>query len=266
MWCIYHVIALFLLFGCTTRSEEEEHRSGVRPEAQSNCPEGMAFIPGGEYLLGRTVEVSPWTSSQIEATAPDGYWALPNPAEKVTISEFCIDRFEYPNERGQLPRFDVNWDDSVALCRAAGKRLPTRLEWQAAAQGTSGRRYSYGNTFDEKRCNTEVDAGNFSGLAPAGKFKDCVSPEGVYDLDGNLSEWVATDWEGPWYDNKTWGGPSELARTLMGGTMWPGDVYGQDATSRHRHRTGERWRDDGFRCALTPGPAGGDPAPADSRR
>jgi formylglycine-generating enzyme required for sulfatase activity len=212
----------------------------------------MVMIPGGDFLLGRTIEVGEWIRLG-QSGAPEGYWSLPNPAARLPVQRFCIDVFEYPNRRGQMPRTSVGWEEARRLCQASGKRLPSRIEWQAAAQGREGRLYSYGSVFESGRCNTDAQTGDFSALAPAGSFPRCQTDLGVFDLDGNVSEWVEDDWEGPWYANHIWEAPEDGPKTMMGGTAWKGDVYGQDATSRHRHPPAQLWLDDGFRCAKSLG-------------
>ena len=245
---IYHVLAVLLLSACTGEPSEP---TAVVP---GSCPAGMIYIPGGDYVLGRTIEIPEW-DQQVTASAPPGFWTRPNPARKIAVTAFCIDQFEYPNKRGQVPKTRVSWVDATELCSGLGKRLPTRLEWQAAAQGPEGWLHSYGPKYDRARCNTEVEVGRFESIGASGNFPDCRSPLGVHDLDGNISEWVSDLWEGPWFDDEVWGAHAENPRTLMGGTAWPGDAYGQDSTSRHRHRPGEQWDDDGFRCAADPGPS-----------
>lgn len=91
-------------------------------------------------------------------------------------------------------------------------------------------------------------------VAAAGASPRCVTPEGVYDLDGNVSEWVDQPWDGapePFaragrVDPETW-------RTVRGGTMWSETFHGHDCTSAHGHiRSTFRGMDDGFRCCLSP--------------
>ena len=60
----------------------------------------MVQIPGGSYLLGRTVEVPEWQSER-QVRPPGPFWIRPNPSSPVEIASFCIDRFEYPNQKGE---------------------------------------------------------------------------------------------------------------------------------------------------------------------
>jgi formylglycine-generating enzyme required for sulfatase activity len=242
---IYHVLVVIFLSACNAGSQGAV--DGPGPSAPA-CADEMVLIPGGDYLLGRTITVPPWNPPS-DAVAPLGYWSLPNPAATVAVRAFCIDVFEFPNQRGVMPQANVSWNDATRLCAELGKRLPSRTEWQAAAQGKSGNLYSYGPEFEQSRCNTNATSGSFEAISPAGSFPRCASRLGVFDLNGNVSEWVLDDWAGPWQANALWGGPEARPKTMMGGTAWGGDIYGQDSTSRHRHPPHQRWKDDGFRCA-----------------
>jgi formylglycine-generating enzyme required for sulfatase activity len=86
-------------------------------------------------------------------------------------------------------------------------RLPTADQWERAARGTSGRRYPWGDGEPARHCNTcdrscrfqhfrngDVDDG-WQGTAPVEALSDCVGPEGVFDLVGNVAEWCQGDGE-----------------------------------------------------------------------
>ncbi len=175
------------------------------------------------------------------------------PTKTVALNSFCIDQYEFPNIKGELPRANVDWNEAKTLCESIGKRLCTANEWERACRGLNGRRYSYGDIYDGSICNTPIQ-GSGPGESPppvqvSGYYVNCHTPEGVFDLNGSMSEWVSDAWVGdpePFrrrakVDPKYW-------RTLKGGTMWSNTFYGQECTSQHGHQMGFKNIDDGFRC------------------
>jgi len=102
------------------------------------------------------------------------------------------------------PVVQINWFGARAYCQWRGARLPTEAEWEKATRGTDGRFYPWGNIFDGGRLNfcdgncslswasTDNDDG-YSRTAPVGSYSDGVSPYGLYNMAGNVSEWVE-DW------------------------------------------------------------------------
>lgn len=217
---------------------------GAGPTGHSGpCPAGMVQIDAGDARLGVRSHRQPWQGS----------------ARTVALAAYCVDTYEYPNVAGATPKAFVTFDEAQAWCAAAGKRLCTGDEWERACRGPQGRLHPYGDVRDPTACNTPIEGtgplpGRAAPVSVAGAFPRCVTPEGVFDLGGNLSEWVDEPWAGvpePFaprakVDPETW-------RTLRGGTMWSQTFYGQDCTSAHGHpRSTLRSTDDGFRCCLTP--------------
>lgn len=104
---------------------------------------------------------------------------------------------------GALPSTCITWFQAEQACRLAGKRLLTNQEWQAAVAGTADP-----NDADDQS-TTCVTAGDFA--APSGSRAKCVSQWGVYDLVGNVWEWVA-DWINPAMGCQSW--PSEYGSDI----------------------------------------------------
>jgi formylglycine-generating enzyme required for sulfatase activity len=137
------------------------------------------------------------------------------PAEMAPVPGHaaCIDRYEAslgPGERGEAdgramtakaisragakPAVQVSQLQARAACALAGKRLCLRAEWTAACRGgDAGRKYPYGSKYEPRRCHDRPLAKRRGVVAPlaTGSLKRCRTPAGVYDLSGNVWEWLA---------------------------------------------------------------------------
>jgi hypothetical protein len=98
---------------------------------------------------------------------------------------FWVDRFEHPNHLGATPAAALDFSAAAAGCAGQGKRLCTLAEWQRACAGSSAA--------SPLRADACVVGGAAPGPLQSGAWPSCVSPDGVFDLLGNVAEWV----EGP---------------------------------------------------------------------
>jgi hypothetical protein len=111
---------------------------------------------------------------------------IPPGKEDRPFFKVCIDKYEYPNVKGSVPINNISFDDASAECEKAGKRLCTVDEWEWACSGLEKYPYSYGFLLKENYCNRD---GNKS-IEPSGSRDKCVGKFGVYDMVGNIFEWV----------------------------------------------------------------------------
>lgn len=102
------------------------------------------------------------------------------------------------------PVVGICWFEARAYCAwlsaQTGQtfRLPTEAEWEAAARGQQGRRYAFGDDFDETRCNTFET--HIRQTTPIGVFPGGETPEGVVDMTGNTWDWTSSQYQDYPYD------------------------------------------------------------------
>ena len=116
-----------------------------------------------------------------------------------------IDAYEYPNAKGEWPQ-PASFFQAARLCAAEGKRLCSPSEWRTACQ--AGQMRSFSSTddlaaydsrdhFGVRFCNvpgsifSQFSSDPAEQLAPSGSFPNCGGATGVFDLTGNMDEWVA---------------------------------------------------------------------------
>lgn len=194
---------------------------------------------------------------------------------------FCIDRYEYPNQKGAHPPVMVNAWDAAALCHKQGKRLCWDSEWTIACEGPQKLPYPYGHTRDASACNIDrpyippsertlkgddipashaelrrLDQGEPSGTRPG-----CKSGYDVYDLTGNFSEWV-------FMERRTGFARRAIAR---GKTSWAATKGGQWVPVRNAcrplgiaHPESWTWYPLSLRCCADPDPKHTPAPPPDS--
>lgn len=218
----------------------------------SRACRSMAYVPAGEFVMGST---SPYDDEQTAHMAHvEGYLI---DKHEVTVAEYkhCVDarQCSYPEksnkdrdvynwgarDRESHPVNGVTWNQAAVYCAWKGKRLPTEAEWEKAARGLDGRMFPWGN--EPPSCERAVMT-NRSGhgcgteyTSPVGSKPAGVSPYDVYDMAGNVWEWVATRERGD-------------ARVRRGGGLaTPGG--GLSSTYRDIGASDDAYPSLGFRCA-----------------
>ena len=136
------------------------------------------------------------------------------PKDMIEFPTFCIDKYEAPNQEGVIPFAFQIASDGETWCKTKGKRLCHEKEWEFSCSSKFNFLYPYGNQHRKSHCNDDKiwKNANWNLLAKypkseamkeakrlyqgdkSGFRKECKSNDGVFDLTGNVGEWVRVDY------------------------------------------------------------------------
>ena len=114
------------------------------------------------------------------------------PLGMVGIGNFCIDQYEFPNQSSKFPMRSLSLGDAQRACQQENKRLCTEAEWTLACEGPDWKGYPYGAEYRSEVCASK-DVASQTTIAESGEHEQCQTPDGVFDMTGNVWEWVTLD-------------------------------------------------------------------------
>jgi len=245
-------------------SKAEFPLSAFRVVAESWCPE-LVRLPAGRFLMGSPVNEK-------------GRYGDEGPQREVAIGTFAVGRYpvtfaEYDHfcrmtghaeaddrgwGRGRMPAINLSWHDARAYVDWLSEkteqrfRLPSEAEWEYAARAGTQTPYWWGGAFAAGMANTTEE--NRRQTAEVGTYPP--NPWGLYDMLGNVWEWIEDIWhdsyqgapknERPWLALK---GGIAYARVLRGGSWHSYQEFAR-AASRLGTRSDLRGDGLGFRIVL----------------
>ena len=203
--CWMTVLTILLMLDANANAQLDRLRKSKALDTTAVAETPVVEIPAGEFAMGL-----------------DGVQALEDerPLHRVWVGSFSMDLYEVTtaqyavflavtnrlapwqwntldlSQHSDRPVIGVDWSDADAYCRWKGKRLPSEAEWEKSARGTDGRLYPWGNWVPSKDLANFALGARFSYsqvLMPVQSYEQGKSPFGLYQMAGNVWEWVQ-DW------------------------------------------------------------------------
>jgi len=221
----------------------------------------MVLIPAGPFIMGadkggvdeapkRTVYLDGYEINQFEVTQFHyGEFVLAT-SHRSPLSRY-VKNIDYLNNANQ-PVVYVSWSDAYDYCQWRGERLPSEAEWEKAARGLDG------NTFPWEG-EPQATFANFKGISDKGVFTMTIgsyemdkSPFSIYDMAGNIREWVQDWYEEQYYHHapeRNPIGPKFGEMKVMRGSSWIDSQMAGRTSFRLKMVPAYRDTAVGFRCA-----------------
>jgi formylglycine-generating enzyme required for sulfatase activity len=236
------------------------------------CPE-MVVMPSGRFLMGSPM-------SEVVRSVDEG------PQRMVSVTAFAIGKYEVTQAQWQAvmgnnpsyykscdrtwfgaltgtgdtcPVDSVSWDDVQEFVRRLSERtgfmyrLPSEAEWEYAARAGTATSYPWGaevgtGNANCRSCGTRWDSKSPS---PAGKLPP--NADGLYDMHGNVQEWVQDVWHesfaGAPTDGAPWISEVDQSRRVLRGGSWVDPAHHVRSASRAWAMPDYRGASTGFRLA-----------------
>jgi len=248
----------------------------------------MMLVPAGKFTMGRSSEQSLAMCQQIARInnnlicGSEGEYDE-RPVHEVYLSAFYIDKYEVTNAQYKLcvdakvcdppegkgsttrenyygnsefddyPVISVNWTMARNYCEWRGAKLPTEARWEKAARGTDERTYPWGEgLYDCSKTNYANCKGDTTAV---GSYETDKSPYGIYDLLGNVEEWMADWYSDAFYQSSPLSdpqGPPATHYRAIRGSDWSSLSFGIPSRWWDLPEYSAQYR--GFRCARDPNP------------
>jgi hypothetical protein len=254
----------------TPTSNEKGPEPPTHGPEPASCPSDMALVDG-EYCT--ELELKCLRSTYAPQNKKVICHEFESPSKCVgdkVKRRYCIDKYEYPNKKGERPLVNMNFPEAQRMCAAQGKRVCTETEWTMACEGPSYKPYPYGyvrdptkcrgdrpyrfpnvkKTFSKDKAEARAELERLWDGVTSGSQPECVSDYGVFDMPGNADELASSETPAPRseFDNVTTGGP------------WLDGVRNQCRPKIYTHNEGFAYYYLSFRCCAEP-----DGSPTDPR-
>jgi len=224
----------------------------VQGTGDTNGDDQISLAELGQFIQGTAKRVFEGASAKqtplIKGNLPpDVVFSAASPAEpkcpagmKLVEGSVCVDIYEAPNVVGAMPTMNVNLFSAQGWCQQHGKRLCEPDEWEEACKGPDSWQFPYGDNPVKGPCNIGLYGAGQGQASRIGSFPYCVSGYGIYDMIGNVSEYIGT-----------WGGADATA-DIRGGSFRDQRIDKFDCSTGGPRQPTNKGDYIGFRCCADP--------------
>jgi formylglycine-generating enzyme required for sulfatase activity len=225
------------------------------------CPVMVSLTPGSFTMGSNAGDISERPPHRVTIGAPFAIGKY-----NVTVEQWnaCVAASACPklsSENGSVtnaPARDLSWDEVQQyikwLSKMTGKpyRLPTEAEWEYAARGGSATTYWWGDQMRKGNTNCKGCGDPWHDEKPENVGTFAANAYGLYDMGGNVWEWVSDCWHSSYKDapadGRAWDAPGCDMRVIRGGSWREGADY-MLVSTRFKYSESVRQSQNGFRVA-----------------
>lgn len=199
-----------------------ENQGKIESSGQGGCPQGMVEV--ANFCIDR------FEGTLVNKNTNEPFSPYCSPSADGKATSGAIMNLKAVSLAGVVPQGYISGQQAEKACQNAGKHLCTQSEWLTACQGNVENKFPYGNEEVAGKCNygrahpdvktaeapnakwdlTDPQVNKIYALAATGSFGQCSTPQGVFDMTGNLQEWV---------DDGDAGNPNRFGGGYYGATL-----------------------------------------------
>ena len=225
------------------------------------CP-AMVSLPAGSFTMGSNAgDISERPPHHVTIGAPFaiGKYAVTVEQWNACVMASACPKLSSENASGtKAPARDLSWDDVQQyvkwLTKVTGKpyRLPTEAEWEYAARGGTSTPYWWGDQMRKGNTNCKGCGDPWHESVPENVGTFAANPYGLYDMGGNVWQWVSDCWHSSYRDapadGRVWDASGCNMRVIRSGSWLEGADY-MLASTRFKYSQSVRQSQNGLRVA-----------------